>query len=163
MESNRLGIIVPMKTIRRLPEKKNRKNCSDMDLKKYRKDAESFLYKIEKEYYLHFSGQKDNFNVSDIYDQYKYLFSREKIDYIKNLKDISYGEEKKKAAYLLRFCAEGYIDRRTKGLIESITEDEAHANVVIEGKEGPFRYSEILLANESDKLKRDEIEDKRNM
>ena len=133
-----------------------------MDLKKFRNDAESFLYKIEKEYYLHFSGQKDNFNVSDIYNQYEYLFTREDIDYIKNLKDISYGEEKKKAAYLLRFCIEGYIDRQTKGLIESVAEDEARANVVIEGKKVPFRYSEILLANESDKIKRDEIEDKRN-
>ncbi|HJX02058.1 MAG TPA: hypothetical protein VJ348_02645, partial [Candidatus Humimicrobiaceae bacterium] len=133
-----------------------------MDLKKFRNDAESFLYKIEKEYYLHFSGQKDNFNVSDIYDRYKDLFTRENIDYIKDLKDKSYSEEKKKAAYLLRFCAEGYIDRQTKGLIESIAEDEARANVVIEGKKVPFRYSEILLANESDKIKRDEIEDKRN-
>lgn len=133
-----------------------------MDLKNFRIDAESFLYKIEKEYYLHFSGQKDNFNVSDIYDQYEYLFTRDKIDYIKDLKDRSYGEEKKKAAYLLRFCAEGYIDRQTKGLIESIAEEEAQANVVIEGKKVPFRYSEILLANESDKIKRDEIEDKRN-
>jgi hypothetical protein len=133
-----------------------------MDLKKYRKDAESFLYKIEKEYYLHFSGQKDNFNVSDIYDRYEYLFTRENIDYIKDLKDKSYSEEKKKAAYLLRFCAEGYIDRQTKGLIDSIAEDEARANVTIEGKKVPFRYSEILLANEPDKIKRDEIEDKRN-
>src|SRR3989304_4749571 len=134
MESIQLEIIVPIKTIRKLPGKKNRKNCFNMDLKKYRKDAESFLYKIEKEYYLHFSGQKDNFNVSDIYNQYEYLFTREDIDYIKNLKDISYGEEKKKAAYLLRFCVESYIDRQTKGLIESIAEDEARANVVIEGK-----------------------------
>ncbi len=143
------------------PWKKNRKNCFNMDLIKYREDAESFLYKIEKEYYLHFSGQKDNFNISDIYDQYGHLFTRENIDYIKNIKDKSFGEEKKKAAYLMRFCAEGYIERQVKDLIDRNAENEARANIVIEGKKVPFRYSEILLANESDKIKRDEIEDKR--
>src|SRR3972149_6707292 len=133
-----------------------------MDIIKYRKDAESFLYKMEKEYYLYFSGQKDNLNISDIYDQYEYLFNRKNIDYIKNIKDKSTGEEKKKATYLLKFCTEGCIERQAKDLIDRIAEDEAQAKIVIEGRKVPFRYSEILLVNESDKIKRDEIEDKRN-
>ncbi|OFW46769.1 MAG: hypothetical protein A2163_06360 [Actinobacteria bacterium RBG_13_35_12] len=134
-----------------------------MDIVKYKKEAEGFLSKIEKEYYLHFSGQKDSFNISDIYDRYDHLFTKKNIDYIRNLKDRSTGEERKKAAYLLKFCTEGYIGRQTKKLTRRIAEDEARANVVIEGKKVPFRYSEILLANERDKAKRDEIEDKRNM
>lgn len=133
-----------------------------MDITKYRKDSESFLSKIEKEYCLHFSGQKVNLNISDIYDEYDYLFSRENINQIKNIKDESTGEEKKKATYLLKFCTEGYIERQTKDLIDRIAEDEAQAKVTIEGKEVPFRYSEILLVNEPDKIKRYEIEDKRN-
>lgn len=133
-----------------------------MDIIKYREDAESFLYKVDKEYYLHFSGQKDSINISGIYDEYKYLFSRKNIEYIKNIRDKSAGEEKKKAAYLLKFCTEGYIERQVKDLIDKIAEDEAQAKINIEGRKVPFRYSEILLANEPDKVKRDRIEDKRN-
>jgi len=43
-----------------------------MDITKYRKDSELFLSEIEKEYYLHFSGQKDSLNLSPIYDRYRY-------------------------------------------------------------------------------------------
>ena len=133
-----------------------------MDIIKYRKDAESFLYKVDKEHYLHFSGQKDSINISGIYDEYKYLFSRKNIEYIKNIKDKSTSKEKKKAAYLLKFCTEGYIERQVKELIDKIAEDEAQAKIDIEGRKVPFRYSEILMVNEPDKIKRDRIEDKRS-
>ena len=133
-----------------------------MDIIKYRKDAELFLYKIDKEYYLHFSGQKDSINISGIYDEYKYLFSRKSIEYIKNIKDKSAGEEKKKAAHLLKFCTEGYIERQTGELIDKIAEDEAQAKIDIEGRKVPFRYSEILMVNEPDRIKRNRIEDNRS-
>ena len=133
-----------------------------MDIAKYKKEAETFLYKLEKEYYLHFSGQKDSINLSDIYNEYQHLFEKENIDYIKNLKDRSVGAEKKKASYLLKFCTEGYIEKQVKDLINKIAEDEAEAKIEIEGEKVPFRYSEILLANEPDKAKRDLIEDRRN-
>jgi len=133
-----------------------------MDTKKYKIDAETFLSKIEKEYYLHFSGQKDSLNLSSIYNEYEHLFSKENILYFKNLKDNSSGEDKKKASYLLKFCTEGYLERKVKDLVDRIAEDEAKAKIEIDGKEVPFRYSEILLANEPDKVKRDIIEDKRS-
>ena len=91
-----------------------------MDITKYRKDSESFLSKIDKEYYLHFSGQKDSLNLSPIYDRYGYLFDRDSIDYIKSVKDKSTGEDRKKAAYLLRFCTEGYMERQVKELVDKV-------------------------------------------
>ncbi len=133
-----------------------------MDIKEYRIDAESFLYKIDKEYYLHFSGRKDSLNVSGIYDEFSHLFDKKNIDFIKSIKDKRTGEEKKRAAYLLKFCTEGYLEKQTKGLIDKIAEDEAKAKIVIDGREVPFRYSEIMLLNEQDKVKRDSIDDKRN-
>jgi len=133
-----------------------------MDIEKYRKEAESFLYKMDKEYYLHFSGIKDNLNVSDIYDEFKNLFSKEYISHFKNIKEKSAGEEKKKASFLLKFCTEGYMEMQTKSLIDEIAEDEARAKITVDGKKVPFRYSEILLSNEPDKIKRDTIDDKRN-
>jgi len=133
-----------------------------MDIEKYRKEAESFLYKMDKEYYLHFSGIKDSLNVSDIYDEFKDLFGRKYIDHFKNLKEKSTGEEKKKASFLLKFCTEGYMEMYAKDIIDSIAEDEARAKITVDGKKIPFRYSDILLSNEPDKIKRDNIDDKRN-
>lgn len=133
-----------------------------MDITKYRKDSESFLSRIDKEYYLHFSGQKDSLNLSPIYDRYGYLFDRDSIDYIKSIKDKSTGEDRKKAAYLLKFCTEGYMERQVKELVDKIAEEEAQAKINIEGSEVPFRYSEILLTNEPDRVKRRAIESKRN-
>lgn len=133
-----------------------------MDIVKYRKDSEKFLYKRDKEYYLHFSGQKDSLNISGINEEFAHLFSRENIKYLRDLKDRSAGGQKKKASYLLRFCTEGFIEARTKTLVDEIAGDETKAKIVVDGKKIPFRYSEILLANEPDKARRDDIDDKRN-
>jgi hypothetical protein len=133
-----------------------------MDIAKYRKDSESFLSRMDKEHYLHFSGQKDSLNLSPIYDRYGYLFERNCIDHIKGIKDRSTGEDRVKAAYLLKFCTEGYMERQVKELVDRIAEEEAQAKIDIEGSEVPFRYSEILLTNEPDRAKRREIERKRN-
>ncbi len=133
-----------------------------MNIAGYKRDAELFLHKRDKEYYLHFSGQKDRLNISKINDEYSHLFSRENVNCLKDLKDKSTGWQKKKAASLLKFCIEGYIEAQTKNLVDKIAEDEAGAKIFIDGKEVPFRYSEILLANESDRGRRNAIDDKRN-
>jgi hypothetical protein len=133
-----------------------------MDIREYEKSAELFLYKIDKEYYLHFSGKKNDFNVSRIYDEFSNLFNMESIDFIKSIKDKSTGEEKKKASYLMKFCMEGYLEMQTRELVDRIAEDESKAEVVIDGESVPFRYSEIVLLNQQDKAKRDSIDDKRN-
>jgi hypothetical protein len=133
-----------------------------MDIVKYRKDSEKFLYKRDKEYYLHFSGQKNNLNISGINEEFAHLFSRENIKYLRDLKDRSTGDEKKKASCLLKFCTEGFIEAQTKTLVDEIAGDETKAKIVVDGKKIPFRYSEILLTNEPDKARRDDIDDKRN-
>lgn len=150
------------KTVKKDYFKRNLAADGNMDIKKYRNDAESFLSKINKEYYLHFSGQKDSLNLSPIYELYEYLFDKDSIDYIKGVMDKGAGEERKKAAYLLKFCIEGYMEQQVKELADKFAEEEAKARIEIEGKDTPFRYSEIILANEPDRVKRKAIEDKRN-
>ncbi len=133
-----------------------------MNIKKYETDAEAFLSEVEKEYYLHFSGQKDSLSLSGIFDRYKYLFDRNNILYFKDLAGKNSGEGRKKFSYLLKFCTECYLEREVKDLVDGMAAEEAEARVNIEGKIVPFRYSEVLLANEEDKTKRDIIEEKRN-
>jgi hypothetical protein len=133
-----------------------------MDLDKYKTEAEKFLSEIDKEYYLHFSGKKDSLNLTRIYNRYESLFSSDNFNKIKELKEKSNGEEKKKYSFLLKFCGEGLIERQVKELVDAIAGDEAKATIEIEGREVPYRYSQILLANEENKVKRDLIDDKRS-
>ncbi len=133
-----------------------------MNIEEYRKDAQYFLSEIDKEYYLHFSGQKDDLNVAGIYDRYRSLFSYDNFKDIKNLVDGSTGEDSKRFTYLLKFCTEGLIENSVKELVDEIGEVEAKTTVKIEGKDISFRFSEVLLANEGDKPKRDAIDDIRN-
>lgn len=135
-----------------------------MDIEKYKKDAETFLSKLEKEYYLHFSGRKDILNLSSIYNEYDFLFSFETVKYFNYLKDKAKpgSEYRKKISYLLKFALEGYMQKQVKDLYDRINMDEAKAQIKIDGSEVSFRYSEVLLANEPDKKKRDLIDDRRN-
>jgi hypothetical protein len=133
-----------------------------MDIVKYREDSEKFLYKRDKEYYLHFSGQKESLNVGKISEEFRHLFSLDNINWLRDLKEKTSGEEKRKNASLLKFCVEGFIELQVKDLVDRIAADEAKAKIVIDGKKISFRYSEILLTNEADKARRDDIDDKRN-
>ena len=133
-----------------------------MDIEKYRKDARFFLSELDKEYYLHFSGQKDDLNVAVIYSRYSDLFSYDNFKNIKSLADSSSGEDRKRYAYLLKFCTEGLIENSVKELVDEIGEVEAKTTVKIEGKDISFRFSEVLLSNEDDKAKRDSIDDIRS-
>lgn len=49
-----------------------------MDLEKYRKQAEDFISEADKEYYLHFSGQKVNI-ISPGYMKNIKTFSQKKL------------------------------------------------------------------------------------
>ncbi|MBM3709538.1 MAG: hypothetical protein FJW61_03850 [Actinobacteria bacterium] len=139
-----------------------------MDVETYRQNSEKFLSELEKEYYFHFSGQKDSLNIAEIYSSHGELFSPENFEFLKSLKEKSLkeknsGDESKRYAYLVRFCGEGLIEQKVKELIDEIGEVEAKAVIDIDGKEVSFRYSEVLLSNEADKSKRDLIDDKRNL
>ncbi len=130
-----------------------------LDIKKYREDSEDFLSSLEKEYYLHFSGRKNTYEVEDIYRRSK-LFNRENIDEIgKKLKERPQG---KRYLYLLKFCIENFIESKTASIKEAVARDEASCRIEVDKRSVPLRYLEVLLSNEPDKVKRDGIEDKRN-
>ncbi len=134
-----------------------------MNLEKYRKTAENFLSRLDKEYYLHFAGLKDQLNTSVIYEENSELFDIRNFDYIRNLKQKAVSADEKSRLYgLLKFCGEGLIENQVKELSDEIAEQEAKAIIEIDGNEVSYRYSEILLSNEADKEKRDAIDDRRN-
>jgi hypothetical protein len=133
-----------------------------MDIEKYKIGAENFLSELDKEYYLHFAGLKEELNTGAIYDKFGELFLLEYFNLIKEFKDKAKGEDRKKYSYLLNFCGETLIEEPVKELVDEMGEDEAKAKIEIEGEAVSFRYSEVLLSNEPQKAKRDLIAEKRD-
>src|SRR4030042_4408022 len=86
-----------------------------LDLDKYRNDVEGFLGEMDREYYLHYSGQKDELNFSALYRKYGHLFSMEINSDIKMLYETERGkEEKRRLAQLLIFSTEYLIGEKVK-------------------------------------------------
>ena len=132
-----------------------------MDLEKYRKQAEDFMGEKDKLYYLHFSGQKDEYNISEIYEKYKDLFTKGVIKEIENLRKETKGEERRRLDYLLHFCTKEYIRKQVKKIKQEIVEEEAKAKIMIDGEEVTFRKSKVIILNEPNHERRAEIESKR--
>ena len=123
-----------------------------MNVDEFSIDAENFLSKIDKEYYLHFAGLKQELNLKVIYDEYPQLFNAETVNFFKDLYDNSKGENKKKAQHLLGFSAEGYMGNRYAHIADRIANNEASSKIQIDGKDVSFRYSDIILSNEEDEI-----------
>ncbi|MGH2837599.1 MAG: hypothetical protein ACRDJY_04520, partial [Thermoleophilaceae bacterium] len=55
-----------------------------MNVDEYRAEAEAFLTAIDREYYEHFAGLKDDFEIERIYAEHAGLFSREAVDALRD-------------------------------------------------------------------------------
>ena len=49
---------------------------ANLALDDYRDDAERFSEEIDREYYLHYSGRQESFEIEEIYERHAELFSR---------------------------------------------------------------------------------------
>jgi hypothetical protein len=123
-----------------------------VDVDGYRTEAEAFLSAIDREYYLHFSGRKDDFEIEAIYERHARLFSREAVDGLRDSDNRT----------LLRFAAEGYVEQAVKELAAEFARVEAGLEVEIDGKPYPYRQAAVLQANESDPARRRTVEHARN-
>ena len=123
-----------------------------MDVGEYRAEAEEFLSTIDREYYLHFSGQKDEFEIEAIYARHAGLFTRDAVDGLRG------GDSRT----LLKFAAEGYVEQAVKELSAEFARLEASLEVALDGETYPYRQAAVVQANEPDRARRRALEDARN-
>lgn len=131
---------------------------SHFDLEQYRQMAEEFDAELTREYYLHFSGQKDDFAIEEIYGRFEGLFGQEQIERVRELLDSSSGDERKRLQYLLNFAVEGYLGQQTKSEAAKAAAKEASLTIEVDGSSIPFRQSTIEQSNEPDRDRREAIE-----
>jgi hypothetical protein len=104
-----------------------------MDVNDYRVDAEAFLSAIDREYYLHFAGLKDEYEIEPIYERHAGLFSRDSVDALR--------EEDNHV--LLKFAAEGYVEQAVKELSADLARLEASLEVELGRRPSCRRTSAI--------------------
>jgi hypothetical protein len=124
---------------------------ASIDLDAYRSEAEAFVSALDREYYLHFSGQQDDYRIEPVYERHRGLFSREAVE----------GLRERGARLLLEFAVQGLIGRETKAQQAELARREAALQVEIDGRRLPFRESPVTQANEADPGRRAEIEQAR--
>ena len=123
-----------------------------MNVDDYRAEAEAFVSALDREYYLHFSGQKDEFEIEAVYERHARLFTAEAVDALRG------GESRE----LLRFAAEGHVEQAVKELAAELAELEAGFEVKLDGDAYPYRQAAVVQANEPDAARRQALEDARN-
>jgi hypothetical protein len=124
-----------------------------IDLTSYRREAEEFLSAIDREYYLHYSGQQEEFEIEPIYDRHAGLFSRESVEGLR---------EAGAPAALLEFAVQGHIGRETKEKSADLARREAGLKLEWDGEQVPYRSAAVLQANEPDPERRAQLEEARN-
>jgi hypothetical protein len=120
----------------------------------YREEADRFIAALDEEYYLHFAGFKDSFELSPIYERYADLAT---LDACRRLGE-SAEVGGRGAVELWRFACEGYMGDLAREEAEEIAHLETSLTAEVDGEEIGFRLIRPTLANEPDRGRRERLD-----
>jgi oligoendopeptidase F len=126
---------------------------SDRELDAYREQADRFMAELDEEFYLHYAGLKESFDLAPIYERHANLTELEQVRSIGLA--VNSGSRVRE---LWRFASEGYFGERTRDHAERLAELEAELELELDGERIPFRMVRPTLANEPDRDKRRELD-----
>jgi hypothetical protein len=127
------------------------------ELEAYRDEADRFIAALDEEYYLHFAGLKDEFQLSPIYERFSDLTT---LDACKRLA-ASAAIEGRGVRELWRFGCEGYVGDLTRADAEEIAGLEASLTATVDGQEIGYRLLRPSIANEPDRNRRERLDQAR--
>lgn len=119
-----------------------------MNLPAYRADAEEFVSSLDREYYRHFAGLQDQFDIEAIYDRHAELFTRDSVERLRE----------ERTGQLVEFAVQGLIGRATKAESAELARREAALEIEVDGERLPYRQSALIQANERDPDRRAALE-----
>jgi hypothetical protein len=120
-------------------------------------DADRFLAEMDEETYLHFSGQKETYELAAIYERHERLTE---LDTALALGASVDGERRRRE--LWKFACEGYLGNFVSEEAERVAELEATLTATVDGEVIPYRMLKPRLMNEEDRDARARIEAARN-
>jgi hypothetical protein len=124
------------------------------ELEAYRDQADRFIAALDEEYYLHFAGLKDEFELSPIYERFSDLTT---LDACRRLAAAA-GPGSRGAVELWRFGCEGYVGDKTRADAEEIAGLEASLTATVDGERIGFRLLRPSIANEQDRARRERLD-----
>jgi hypothetical protein len=130
---------------------------SDFELDAYREQADRFIAELDEEFYLHYAGLKDTFDLTPIYERHANLTERDQVQSIGL--SVNGGARVRE---LWRFACEGYFGDLTRDHAEKLAELESELSVTVDGEQIPYRMVRPALANEPDRDKRRELDARAN-
>ncbi|MGZ4284016.1 MAG: hypothetical protein ACXVHB_07555 [Solirubrobacteraceae bacterium] len=135
-----------------------------MDVNAYRRSAEAFLTDLTREYYLHYAGLKEAYEIEPIYGRHEELFTAQAIDSLREQRAATDpgSDESRRLRMLLDFAVEGHLGEATKELETQLAEREAALTIDLRDRQMGFRESSVVQANEADAEVRAAIEWARN-
>jgi hypothetical protein len=129
---------------------------SPAELEAYREQADRFIAELDEEYYLHYAGHKESFDLTPIYERHAELTELERA------KSLEQSVEGARSRELWRFACEGYIGNLTREHQERIAELEAELEAEVDGDKVGYRMLRPTISNEPDRGKRERLELARN-
>jgi len=131
-----------------------------MNIEKIREEGEKFFQSFSNESYLFWTGRREKFAPSHIYDEHEELFSTETYHMIEEKLRESKGEEKKTLTYLKGFVGSHIIKKQVRWLQDRILALESTV-IKIEEEQIPFNDSLWHLSNAEIRSKREKIDEAR--
>jgi len=123
------------------------------ELDAYRAEADRFIAELDEEYYLHFAGLKDRFELEPIYERHAELTGLERAQWLGASVD---GD--RRIRELWHFACEGYLGKLTREHSERLAALEAELEVTVDGETIPFRMLRPTMANERDRGRRERLD-----
>jgi hypothetical protein len=124
------------------------------ELDEYRTEADRFIAALDEEYYLHFAGHKDAFQLEPIYERFSDLTTLEACARVGAAAE----EGGRGDLELWRFACEGYLGNVARAEAEAVAGLEASLTATVDGEEIPFRMLRPSIANEPDRERRATLE-----
>src|ERR671936_422338 len=126
---------------------------SERELDAYREQADRFIAELDEEYYLHYAGLKETFELAPIYERHADLTRLEKAQSIGLAVNGGRGVRE-----LWRFACEGHLGDLTREHAERAAMLEAELEVSVDGQTIPYRMIRPTLANEPDRSRRERLD-----
>ena len=120
----------------------------------YREEADRFIAALDEEYYRHFAGLKEDFELTPIYERYADLAT---LDACRGLGEAAEVGDRG-AVELWRFACEGYMGDLTRSQSEELARLETSLTVEVDGEEIGFRLLRPAMANEPDRGRRERLD-----
>jgi hypothetical protein len=124
-----------------------------------RDTVEHFVSDANREFYLHFSGQKDSLEMAAIVARYGDAFTPEAMRACLDAAAAATDDaEKRRYVALAQAVAESCMERELAPLGDEIATAEAQATVSVDGEDVPYYSAAVMIQNEPDRERRARID-----